>query len=626
LRGRFATGQSFAAGAAFDAATGRLYVPTHGENVCVFNFAPSTEVAGPGGPARPICEGLLPTGHAPGSLRGEPIVVSGEAGVDVPRYLVLGEADGIEAMKLRAFRLLDKPTTPGPTAEVQLPGWSWFAPYQDAEKLVIVTDAGALGLVGIQQKGNTDAPVFPLLGREAPPAETARAASRAELVHAEEYGFWALAAGRLQHWRLGLDRRLGPKLTPAWSSSLAIGSPLHASQVSRDRSTLYLVTQSDSPAGYWATAVDARTGREQWRRPLGMTCRGDPIELGGAVLAVDPSGAIYRFDSAAVVEGSWTPAGHRVFPEIKDLAGEPQMLRSSDGRQVVVVACKADGPTWQLILRQIGAHGQDRATTITVPAPLAGTPALTASAIVLPLADGSLVRAPLTGESRRDVGPNWRALGARPDSRSHVLSWGGDELLVYDGHRRLMRLRWAGGTQYVLDTAQAVELPGPIVGVPARLHDNSDASAALVADATGGVNLIRGPATRIERTWRPVESGEQITGGPWVVGDLAFIVVANKKLVALDPTRATSLWTYQSPGDGISFAPALVDNRLIVADQAGSFFALDPATGRALGPGFRHSAEVAPAAAPVGFGLGRFFAPLTDGSALVLSVAELIAR
>jgi hypothetical protein len=372
--------------------------------------------------------------------------------------------------------------------------------------------------------------------------------------------------------------------------------------------------------------VDARTGREQWRRPLGLTCQGDPIELGDAVVTVDPAGAIYKFDSTAKVDGPWSAAGHRLFPEIKDLIGEPQLLRSPDGRQVVFAAIKSDGPTWQLVLRQIGAHGQERVTSVPLPAPLAGTPAISSTAMVLPLADGSLARVPLTGESRRDIGPNWRALGARPDSRSHVLAWRGDEYLVFDGQRKLTRLRWAGGTQYELETAQAIELPGRLLGAPVRLPESGETPTALVADATGGVSLIRGPAPRIERTWRPVELVEQITAGPWIVGDRAYVVVANKKLVALDPRRETPLWTYISPGDGLSYAPALIDGRLIVADQAGSFLALDPATGAALGPGYRHPAEVAPAAAPVAFGGGRFFAPLTDGSVLVLPISELIAR
>src|SRR5439155_13781782 len=127
-----------AGGAALDQTYGRLHVPAYGNNVYVFNYHPEG-----GGPPRR--EGLLPTEHAPGSLRGEPIVVSGEEGVEVPRYLVLGEADGLDAMKLRAFRLLDRADAAPPPADVRLPGWSWFPPYADPEKLALVTDAGALG-------------------------------------------------------------------------------------------------------------------------------------------------------------------------------------------------------------------------------------------------------------------------------------------------------------------------------------------------------------------------------------------------------------------------------------------------------------------------------------------------
>src|SRR5262249_55998666 len=110
------------------------------------------------------------TGHAPGALRGEPIVVSGTEGITVPRYLVLGEADGLGAMRLRAFRLLTDPTAVASPAEVRLPGWPWFPPYHDPEKLALVTDAGVLGLFGIHQTGTADPPLFPLLGAHLPPA------------------------------------------------------------------------------------------------------------------------------------------------------------------------------------------------------------------------------------------------------------------------------------------------------------------------------------------------------------------------------------------------------------------------------------------------------------------------
>lgn len=620
LRGRFATGQALAAGAAADAATGRLYVPAHGEYVYVFNMAPTSQVAGPAGEAVPLCEGLLPTGHAPGALRGEPIVVSSDDGVEVPRYLVLGETDGLDAMKLRAFRLLDKATVPGPTAEVRLSGWSWFAPYQDAEKMALVTDNGVLGLIGIQQKNNADPPIFPLLGRDAPPVATPSSPARSELVHAEEYGFWALVAGRLQHWRLGLDRRVGPKLTPTWRSSLALGSPVHASQVSRDRATLFLVTQTDSPTGHWVTAVDARTGRLVWQRPLGLTCLGDPIALGAGVVALDPAGSAYWFTSAA--GGPFTPDGLRAIQPAHDLAARPQMLRQPDGESVIVLACRPEAGTFQLTMTTIEANREQRTRSISLPASLGGTAGVGPTSVIVPLADGSLARIPRVGDGPREIGPNWRALGSRADSIGHVTHWAGDTFLVNDGGRRLVLLHWPAGSQYALATEKAVELPARIVGAPALWAEN----AAAVADASGAVHLIRGAAPKIQRTWQVGSASEPVTAGPWIAGKNAFVVVGNARLVAIDPEKPDPIWSYTTDGNGLRHAPAWIDGRLIVADQSGTFVALDAATGAALGPAYRHPGETAAVAAPTPFGPGKFLAPLSDGSALVLPVSELLGR
>ena len=189
-----------------------------------------------------------------------------------------------------------------------------------------------------------------------------------------------------------------------------------------------------------------------------------------------------------------------------------------------------------------------------------------------------------------------------------------------------MRLRWPGGTQYELETAQALDLGGKLIGQPIRLPDANGASLAIVADTSGTVSLVRGPTPAHPARWRVGSTSEPITSGPWIVGERAYLVVNHRKLIALDPVSDKPAWTYETPGDGIVFAPALIDARLVVADQAGTYVALDPATGKSLGPGFHHSAVVAPASAPVAFGTGRCVAPLTDGSVLVLNVADLIAR
>jgi len=61
----------------------------------------------------------------------------------------------------------------------------------------------------------------------------------------------------------------------------------------------------------------------------------------------------------------------------------------------------------------------------------------------------------------------------------------------------------------------------------------------------------------------------------------------------------------------------------VLAHQNGRFVSLDPATGKVQGKGFALQANVAPAAAPVAFGADRIFAPLTDGTVLLLPLTEL---
>src|SRR5439155_12841593 len=150
------------------------------------------------------------------------------------------------------------------------------------------------------------------------------------LVHAEEYGFWVLAGGVLQHWRLGLDRAKGRMLAPVWGHGVPLGSPLHATQVSADRSTLYLVTQTAAPSTSLATAVDARTGRVQWQRPLGLSCQGDPLRLGNSVFALAPNAAVYRFSPSTEAAAPWRSGGTEVAKPIADLVGVPVLLPADD--------------------------------------------------------------------------------------------------------------------------------------------------------------------------------------------------------------------------------------------------------------------------------------------------------
>jgi hypothetical protein len=60
-----------------------------------------------------------------------------------------------------------------------------------------------------------------------------------------------------------------------------------------------------------------------------------------------------------------------------------------------------------------------------------------------------------------------------------------------------------------------------------------------------------------------------------------------------------------------------------VADADGRFVALDAATGKPVGKGYTLKGTVAPAATPAAFGKEKLFAPLTDGTVLLLGVEQL---
>jgi hypothetical protein len=95
--------------------------------------------------------------------------------------------------------------------------------------------------------------------------------------------------------------------------------------------------------------------------------------------------------------------------------------------------------------------------------------------------------------------------------------------------------------------------------------------------------------------------------------------------VWLDPEKAGKLWEYKTSGGAIVGRPVAVDGVLVVCDDGGNFVGLSPETGRPLAAGYTLKAAVAPTTTPMSFGPGRAFAPLTDGTVLLLSLDLLRA-
>ena len=189
-----------------------------------------------------------------------------------------------------------------------------------------------------------------------------------------------LADGVLKHWRLGLTRQNGRKLMPASSDDLRLGSPLHAAQVPADRRTLFVVTQTDSPPSYRATAVNAATGEIVWQQPLGLSPQGDPITLGGAVVVLDQAGGLYRFDPSQIpvnATDSWQSGGREIAPPVPDLVGTPFLLPAADGQSAWELLVQPKAESFQAVLRHVAPDGTvTTGFSVSLPAPIAGTPRL----------------------------------------------------------------------------------------------------------------------------------------------------------------------------------------------------------------------------------------------------------
>jgi len=616
-RGYYSLGQPLTVGGVHQHGTNLVYFPADSETVYVLDVAART------------CAGILYTGHPAGSLRGSPVILQepAQAGNRKPAAracLVLSQEDGLDEVKLRVFPLPGEDPGHGARAwEKKLPGWSWFPPYVDSERLAQVTDSGHVALFGFGARTRDRLGLFPLVRDNILLGSGGTGSGRAQIVHADTERFWVLADGDLHKLVQTFDRQEGPRVVQRTVTE-ALGLALHAAQARVDRdgnTTLFVVTRARDRQTCLASALDGRSGSLAWQRQLGLPCRGQPLRLGNEMLVEDQDGALYLF-GAGELKGksaaSWHLAGRKLPGARPSGPGLSHFLPTVDGASVFVVTSLATQPPSVMV--QVFRAGNDTPSTSTFPlqAGLAGTPGLGKDALVLPLGNGVLVRQALAGGPAVS-GPNWRAEYAEVEMVGHVIPLGKDEFLVTDGSRGLKRLTWPSGS--MAETKAAVELPNRIIAAPqvlAPARVRGDARVC-VADASNTVTLLQGDGLQPARQW---PMGGKITAGPFVRGQGVGCIVDSRRLVWLDPEKAGIAWEYVFAADVVGEPQRVSDNLFIVADLSGHFAGFDPATGRMEGLGYTLRANVAPAAAPVSCGAGRLFAPLTDDTVLLLSLSH----
>ncbi len=670
LLGRYQLGQRLTCGGVREGKTPRLYFPADDSCVYVLNVDEHT------------CEAILYTEHLADTLRGEPLIVgSNNDPKKASGWLILTQKQPLDAVQLRIFEL---PAQPRKTGELtlkpaaRLPGWTWFPPKYDGEKLAMLSDAGVLGLFGIHQERTRDAVLFPFLPGSGAlsldpflkPHPNLR--GRAEVVEVQGNDLWVLGHGQLQRLQLVLDGAKGLSLVPVWKEPVPLGSPLHASQVEIDRSTgrstLFTVTQAQRFRTSIATAIDDETGEVFWQRQLGLVCQGEPLLLKvpnddgpPLVLALDQGGGLFAFDPKRFDPKNTDPWQSGGKPVARPLPQNPRipplLLPGPDDESAFEIACLGDGQ--ELVIRHVRTDEKRkikvvRERYVKLEAPLARTPAVSGSVLLLPLADGNLYRLLWKQDEKTPEGSaDWRADRAAAEAPGHVVALGNDRYLCTDGSRGLTVFQITEKMWTPLPHGAdrpTLQRPDRILGAPLLLPQAPNAAAGAlgvwtvpllppaplevcVADSGNVVALLTlgdDGALKVQREW-PLKG--RLIAGPFLrrqegalrLGCVVEPKKGEQRLVWIDPGENEVCWEYSVSGDIVG-QPEVIDGLIVLAEESGVYKALDPWTGKAVGPGYEIKGSIVPAASPVSFGSERLFAPLSDGTVMMLSLKQLRER
>ena len=609
--------------------TGLLYIPADAHATYVFEV----DARDQNGQRRdPALLGAMNTGQPTGSLRGTPVFSNPEPEDPGPKFLVLGQADGLDSMKLRAFPIPadGKPDGGDTASEIAIGGWASFPPFCDGEKLAVVTDKGEFGLYGLALAKNPDPAIFAFPSRTGRPGPDRP--SRGQVVLADERTFWVLVGGSLRKLRFGISGEEGLRLVPA-GEPIPAGEPLHAPQVTT-RGDLFVVVTQDGPACR-ATAVDARTGRVRWRRDLGMIAKGDPLRIGDSVLLLDQGGALYRIEAprladlagaAGLVDEKWTVFG----PPTAGYTPITGLIPGPGDTAFVLLA--NDSPTdRRLLVRKYGPKGGKADKEFPVRAFLAGQPVVSGNFLIIPLADGTLWRVPIETLDRLEDGPSWRGERQPATVTCYLTPIDEDTLFASDGGRTVRRWLWESKTRG-FEKRGSITLTDRVVAAPAVLPGNR----LVVADATGAVTMWDGdkmgpPNPPVLRAWRPGETAGlpagAITDGLHAVKDAddqpRILYAVNGQYVLLSPNADAYKWLGPAPERGVEGRPVVEPKRMILTDRAGVVRVIDAATGKPTGEEYRITGSHAVAAAAVPLDAGRVIVPLADGTVVLGPLAKV---
>jgi hypothetical protein len=514
--------------------------------------------------------------------------------------------------------------TPRP-AEVSVPGWSWFPPRTNGERVVLATDAGAFLAFGVNQIGNTDRPLFALPAPK--PAGEVGEVTRSQVVAVEEDAYWVILAGRLVRLRTAVDPARGLHILPQGPGRV-VGEPVNRAQVLPAQGLGVVVVQAGGSPAAQALGFDLQTGQVRWERRLGVAPAGAPVAAaGGPCVVADEDGGVYAVPATAPVSrGAIGAAAQVLAPPFAGLAGHALVTGSADGRTAWVLAPEADKTGRRLRVRCVRDGQLTIDSLVPLPDQLAGTPVALGDAVLLPAANGYVYRF-ARGDAQLQVGPLWRGESGG-EAVCYLSATGDDEFLASDGGRKFLRWRWPSAAGKPEKLGGPWETRAKIALAPVAVRTGGGLRLAA-ADAAGMVYLFDAekPDAPLRR-WHGGEPGPIPAGTPTEriavvsAGGRPLLVygVDHRHLVALDPEQAKPAWLAAQlvPAEAGQLAGwTATDSRVIATAQSGRVLVLNSATGAALGTVAPRNAV---AAAPVvAVGPDRGLMMLADGAATVIA-------
>jgi outer membrane protein assembly factor BamB len=556
-------------------------------------------------------EGVIDSGHAPGSLRGSPIpVVEDAAPTKGPRgWIVVAEQTADHRLALKPFAV-PPGSAPAPDLRLSVPLDISNAPWTDGDKLALLSDSGQLALFGLRLKGNNDPLAFPWIKELFPVELSASPRHRAAVVHGEQDRFWISVQGKLHRVDHVVSPQAGPTLVPRWTQSLTLGSPVQPAELRRSgdgKSVLFVVTQDADRPLRTACALDAESGKLLWRRHLGITPLQPPLLVAGSLAVLDPGG-IALWNPRSLKEAATSP--DHVIPRQTPASHEIHLL--SHGERMLKVsyppkARKKIAIAW----RSLGLDGKvGEVAKAELPTGIAGVPAAGSDFLVVPLADGRLVRVAL-GSGSVISGPEWRPAGHDPTAVAQVTALGKDQFLVSDGGTGLVWLDWSEAKE--AKRRGEFQLSRRLATSPLSLPGQR----LLLADRGGDVVLTETDRIVPKRTWK---IDGMPTAGPFSVGDDFAVVADRRRLFWLDPEEEAARWQREFDAE-IAGSPLRMGDDIVVADLAGRVWRLDPQTGDARDdrPAFVLQGAAAPAVGPIALDDQRVLLILDDGTGQIVA-------